>query len=330
MSMTPSTSRAVATEATKPPSFGAELATKAAAFKQALPPGINPEKFSRIVMTAVQRTPDLLKADRQSLWNACVQAAADGLIPDGREGALVVYKTKKKDADGRENWVEAVQFLPMVAGIKKRVRQSGEIATWDAYVVHKKDDFDFALGDNPFIHHKPFMDGDPGPIIAAYSVATLKTGEKSREVMTKTQLDRVKAASKTSGFGPWKDWESEMCRKTVVKRHAKSLPMSTDVQNLVDRDNDFATMEAVPNAAPRAIPNPLSDDAPALPAPDAPDWPTLLDDYSRDLADADTLDALDRIVAEQGALFTDAPDDVRADAKRHEAGERARVKGGAK
>ncbi len=327
MSMTPSTSRAVATDAAKPPSFGAELATKAAAFKQALPPGINPEKFSRIVMTAVQRTPDLLRADRQSLWNACVQAAADGLIPDGREGALVVYKTKKKDANGREEWIEAVQFLPMVAGIKKRVRQSGEIATWDAYVVHKKDDFDFALGDDPFIRHKPFMDGDPGPIIAAYSVATLKTGEKSREVMTKAQLDRVKAASKTSSFGPWKDWESEMCRKTVVKRHAKSLPMSTDVQSLVDRDNDFAPIDATANAAPRLVRDPLSDDVPALSPPDPIDWPARLDDYARALAEAETVDDLDRTVSEEGAAFTDAPDDVQAEAKRHEAGERARVKG---
>ena len=144
---------------------------------------------------------------------------------------------------GREIWVAKVQWMPMIAGIRKKVRNSGEIATWEVQVVHAKDHFEFELGDDPFIKHRPYMDGDRGAIIAAYSVATLKSGEKSREVMTKTQIDKVRAASKSKDRGPWVDWYDEMCRKTVARRHAKVLPMSTDLDDVIRRDDDLYDMK---------------------------------------------------------------------------------------
>jgi recombination protein RecT len=109
----------------------------------------------------------------------------------------------------------------MIAGLRKKVRNSGEIATWDAQVVHEKDHFEFELGDDPYIKHKPFMGGNRGKVIAAYSVATLKTGEKSREVMTVEQIERVRAMSKAKDRGPWVDHYEEMCRKTVARQWAE-------------------------------------------------------------------------------------------------------------
>ena len=215
----------------KQPSFAQELGGKINQFSAALPKHIPQERFARVVMTAVQRNPDLLKADRQSLWNSAMQAASDGLLPDGREGALVVYNTKDRD-----QWIKKVQWLPMVAGLRKKVRNSGEIVDWTAHVVHAKDEFAFELGDDPFIKHKPFMGGDRGPVIAAYSVATLKGGEKSREVMTRAELDKVRNASKSKDKGPWVDWFEEMCRKSVAKRHSKVLPMNSDLDDLMRRD----------------------------------------------------------------------------------------------
>ncbi len=222
----------------QPTSFAKELGSKVTQFSAALPRHIPHERFARVIMTAVQRNPDLLAADRQSLWNSAMQAAADGLLPDGREGALVIYNTKEKQ-DGRDVWIKKVQWLPMIAGIRKKVRNSGEITDWTAQVVHAKDEFEYELGDDPFIKHKPKLEGDRGQVVAAYSVATLKGGEKSREVMTRAELDKVRAASKSPDTGPWKGWFEEMCRKTVAKRHAKVLPMSTDLDDLIRRDDEL-------------------------------------------------------------------------------------------
>lgn len=197
-------------------------------FKAALPAHIPPERFIRVVMTALQNNPDLINCDRRSLWNAAMKAAQDGLLPDGREGALVPFKG-------------SVQWMPMILGLRKKVRNSGEIATWEAYVVFEKDHFEFELGDEPFIKHKPSLEEDRGKVIAAYSVATLKSGEKSREVMTIAELNKVRnvSNSKDNAKGPWKNWPEEMYRKTVARRHSKQLPMSSDLDDLIRRDDEL-------------------------------------------------------------------------------------------
>lgn len=236
----------------KLPSFGEQLKSKEGQFQAALPAHIPVERFMRVVMTAIQANPALARADRQSLWTSSIKAAQDGLLPDGREGALVIYNTKDgKDDKGKDIWIQKVQWMPMIAGIRKKVRNSGEIATWSAEVVHKLDHFEFELGDDPYIKHRPFMDGDPGPVIAAYSVAVLKSGEKSREVMTRAQLDKARAASKSKDKGPWVDWYEEMCRKTVARRHSKVLPVSTDLDDLIRRDDDLYDLQGARDEAQR-------------------------------------------------------------------------------
>jgi recombination protein RecT len=206
-----------------------QLDTMAAQFEAALPKHIPPERFLRVVMTAIQTNQDLLNVDRRSLLTACMKAAQDGLLPDGREGALVVYKDKRRGL--------IAQWLPMIAGIRKKVRNSGEIATWDVHTVYEKDLFEFELGDEPHIVHRPAR-GERGNIIAAYSVAVLKSGERSREVMFVEEINEIRERSRAANAGPWVTDYGEMAKKTVAKRHAKVLPMSTDLDDLLRREDD--------------------------------------------------------------------------------------------
>ena len=212
-----------------------QLASMEEQFKFALPSHIPVERFGRVVMTALQNNPKLVThCTRQSLWNACMKAAQDGLLPDGREGAIV----QNGDQAG---------WRPMIAGIRKKVRNSGEIATWDVHVVHAKDKFAYRLGDDPFIAHEPSLDEDPGPTIAAYSIAQLKGGEKSRDVMSIGSIRKIRDRSdawKAFKAGkikstPWQTDEDEMAKKTVARRHSKVLPMSTDLDDLMRRDDDL-------------------------------------------------------------------------------------------
>lgn len=246
-----------------------ELDTMEGQFKAALPAHIPPQRFARVVMTAIQQTPELMECDRRSLWGAAMKAAQDGLLPDGREGAMVVRRAWDKES--RQSY-KAVSWQPMISGIRKKVRNSGEIATWDAHVVHENDAFEFELGDEPFIRHKPALTNRGKPI-AAYSVATLKGGEKSREVMPiedvyaiRDQSDAWQAFSdgkiKTT---PWASNEGEMIRKTVARRHSKVLPMSTDLDDLMRRDDelyDFSgARERQEKQAAPTIAKPTVDDA---------------------------------------------------------------------
>lgn len=217
-------------------------------FKAGLPAHIPAERFMRVVMTAIQNNNDLLNVSRRSLWNAVMKAAQDGLLPDGREGAIVPYKGE-------------AQWMPMIAGIRKKVRNSGEIATWDVHAVHQNDAFEFELGDDPFIRHRPSLT-ERGEIIAVYSIATFKTGEKSRDVMSIGDVEKIRAKSRAKN-GPWSDptFYPEMAKKTVARRHSKVLPLSTDLDDLIRRDDELYDMKGAreeANAAADAAGRPRS------------------------------------------------------------------------
>lgn len=209
--------------------------------KFALPPHMTPERFQRIALTALQRKPDLLKCTQASLWNACLLAAQDGLMPDGREGAIVPFG---ENAAGKKQ-ADIATFMPMIGGLRKLARNSGDISDWLAFTVNAKDIFEVELGDSPKIIHKPYMGPEePGEIVAAYSVAWLKDGTISRDVMTIRDILKIKAKSKAAN-GPWGDatFFPEMCKKTVARRHYKSLPHSSDLDDVIQRDDETFALD---------------------------------------------------------------------------------------
>jgi recombination protein RecT len=214
-------------------------------FKAALPAHVSVDRFVRVTLTAVQTNPNLLNADRRTLFAAATKAAQMGLLPDGREGALVTFK-------------DQAQWMPMVAGIMKLVRNSGEISTWSVQAVYENDQFDFCLGDEEHITHKPNL-ANRGKLIAVYSIVTMKDGEKSREVMSVEDVLAIKARSRSGNSGPWVSDFSEMAKKTVIRRHSKRLPLSTDIDGVLKEDDElFMPEPAAPEAAQAA-------EAPAAP-----------------------------------------------------------------
>lgn len=204
-------------------------------FKMALPSHITPEKFQRVVMTAAQQNPDILSADRRTLLMSATKCATDGLLPDGREAAFVIFNTKVK-RDGKDVWVKAIQYIPMLAGLQKRARNTGQIAGIIAQVVHENDEFvrkpdDF---ETPVYHRPPPLGQSRGAPIGAYAIAKLKDGTIVAEVMDKEEIAKVAAVSRSRDregrpVGPWKDWETEMWRKTVFRRLSKWLPTDAEI-----------------------------------------------------------------------------------------------------
>lgn len=211
--------------------FGKQLDGMLGQFAAVLPPHISAKQFARVTLTAIQNNRDLLECERVSLWNACMRAAQDGLLPDGRHGAMVVFKDSRRG-------VKTAQWMPMIAGIRQKIRNSGEVATLDVEVVREKDHWEYERGDNPRIVHRP-APGERGRVIAAYSIAVLKSGERSREWMWVEDIEDIRKRSRAATSGPWVTDYAEMCKKTVARRHSKILPMSTDVFGVLNRDDEF-------------------------------------------------------------------------------------------
>lgn len=195
--------------------------------------------FVRVVLTAVQQTPRLIEADRRTLLLACMKAARDRLMPDGKEAVLNIYNTKvKDDKTGRDTWVESVQYLPMAAGLIKKMYQSGEVSFVDSAAVYANDEFIFERGDNPKLVHRPTMADDAGIIIAAYVVVKLTNGEIKREVMPRRDIEKVRAASKAPDGPGWKNWYDQFAIKSVIKRSYKQLPSSVELEQVIASDNE--------------------------------------------------------------------------------------------
>lgn len=211
---------------------------------KALPKDIDPDRFIRTVITAVQMNNELAFADRRSLLASCMKAAQDGLMPDGREAVLNIYSTKIKTPNG-DQWVPSVQYLPMVRGLLKVARNSGEIAHIDAAAVYEKDEFIFERGDDSKLVHRPYLGGeDPGPVIASYMIAKLTNGETHREVMSRRDIEKVREASKASNGPGWSKWYDQFAIKSVIKRGTKLLPQSSDrLLRVIEHDNDAMGFE---------------------------------------------------------------------------------------
>src|SRR5262245_37255569 len=175
--MNEATSRAIAPIV----EFRTQLEERAAEFARALPSFVSPEQYSRAALTAVAMNPKLLNVDRRSLLNALMRCAQDGLLPDGRQAVMVIYKDRERGP--------IAQYQAMVAGIRKLVQRSGEITRFEQTVVYERDQFSFQLGDRPEILHHPAIGGDRGPPLLVYSIAQFRDGTLSREIMTAEEIE---------------------------------------------------------------------------------------------------------------------------------------------
>ena len=209
-------------------------------FKLALPQHITSEKFTRIALTAINSNPSLLggDVDKKSVMAACMKAAQDGLVIDGREAALVIFN--KKEGNG---YVKAAQYMPMIAGVMKKMRNSGEISNISTGLVYKKEweqgKFEYIKGDVESLKHEPILFEEKGDMIGCYAVVTLKDGSKVREFMDMNQINKVRNVSRSKDKGPWVDWFEEMATKSVLHKVSKLCPQSSDLDGLFkDLDSD--------------------------------------------------------------------------------------------
>lgn len=271
-----------------------DLEKRASDFRLVLPSHIDPGKFQRTILTAAQNNRDLLQCDRRSLIIACMKAAQDALLPDGREAVIVAFNHKFKDADGWHS-TKLAQYLPMVQGLRKKILQSGEIKDLHAGLVYRQEidagRFVYEEGTERTLRHKPILEPDFAPsdddIALAYSVAEYRDGAKSFEVLRRWEIEQIRETSRTGAQfdakgnprdakGPWVDWFGEMAKKSVIRRHSKSLPMSGDILADVEaEDMDFAARSAVAllDSQKAAAPEPLPDETEDETGPDIKSFP---------------------------------------------------------
>lgn len=211
------------------------------------------ERFISVATDSVVRGGDLLQADLLSLVNSIRHAAIMGLEPTSimGEGAIVVYR------DSGQGGKKIAQFQPMVRGLSKLARNSGEIAAIGCDVVRKKDHFVFRSGSDPAVDHEPYLKGftgdeDPGEVVGAYAFVKLRNGELIPMLMSTADIFKRRQVSKSwqnSGeTSVWGMWPEEMMKKTVLRRLlVEKVPLSAKAQVALALDAEIDKPDGDPD-----------------------------------------------------------------------------------
>lgn len=214
----------------------AMIAARKTELAKMLPEHVSIERMERAFNNALMRAPEIAECDPTSVYDSVMRCAQDGLIPDGREAAIVVF--------GGKNGKKA-QYMPMVDGLLKLMRQSKEILSVVAHCVFDGDDFEYRIEDGTArLNHVPdvFAAGNRA-FKGVYAIAVMRSGEKVIEVMGKHDVDKVRAVSRSGNaqYGPWAQWYDRMAIKSVLRRLVRRLPSSSEMTSVIesiDRDID--------------------------------------------------------------------------------------------
>ena len=208
---------------------------------------MTPERFTRIVLSAISVNPQLGACTPNSFLGAMMTSAQLGLEVNTPLGQAYVLPYRNKGQ------LEA-QFQLGYKGLIDLAYRSGEVEVIQAHVVYEHDQFECEYGLDPKLSHKP-ADRDRGEPIKVYAVFKTKSGGFGFEVMS---MEDVRAhATKyskayNSGFSPWKTNFEEMAKKTVLKRVLKYAPLKSDfvraaVQDEVVKSTLSEDMFSVPD-----------------------------------------------------------------------------------
>lgn len=187
-------------------------------FKAALPSHLSPERFARVAITALTRTPKLQQCTQASFFKCLLDLSAMGIEPDGRRAHILPY--------GKE-----ATLIIDYKGLVELVRRSGDVVKIHSDVVCENDNFAHSMGD--ITEHTYDISKDRGAVIAAYSQVTLKSGAVQSEIMSKAEIDAIKNKSRAGRSGPWVDHYNQMACKTVFRRLTKWLTLSPEIMDAV-------------------------------------------------------------------------------------------------
>ena len=195
----------------------------------ALPRHMTADRMARIVMTEIRRIPALGKCNQTSLVGAVMQCAQLGLEPGNSLGHayLIPYGSD-------------VQLVIGYRGFIDLARRSGQIVSLEAHAVYDGDHFECVFGLDSNLRHEPDWQNpnrtDPAKLQFVYAVAKLKDGGVQFEVMSRAEVDAIRARSKAGRSGPWVTDYAAMALKTVIRRLFKYLPVSIELQQAVSLD----------------------------------------------------------------------------------------------
>jgi recombination protein RecT len=189
----------------------------------ALPKHLTPERMIRIAITCLRTNPALAECDMQSILASVMLASQLGLEP-GVLGQcfLIPYKT-------------TCTLVPGWLGILDLVSRAGKATAWTG-AVYKGDEFDWSLGDRPYVRHKP--SGDETELTHIYAIARTRGADwPIVEVWSVAKIIKHRERFNRVGERHYSYKHFEMYgRKVVLLQALKYVPRSIELATAFSLD----------------------------------------------------------------------------------------------
>lgn len=230
------TQETAAARTTKGPTMQQYIKQMQGEIKKALPSVMTPERFSRIVLSALSTNPKLAETSPQSFLGAMMTAAQLGMEPNTPLGQAYLIPFWNSKARALE-----CQFQLGYKGLIDLAYRSGDVSTIMAQVVYENDEFEYSFGLEPKLVHRPALEERGNPKFV-YAMFRTKDGGYGYEVMSIADVRaHAQKYSKAFNSGPWQTNFEEMAKKTVLKRVLKYAPLKSEFMRAVAQDEVVKT-----------------------------------------------------------------------------------------
>ena len=208
--------------ATQNKDFSIVLMDKLNSVSDALPRDFNKARFVQNTLSLLNDNPDLAKYGQAQIVGGLLKGAYLGLDFYAHECYLIPYG-------------KSLNYQTDYRGEKKLAKKYSirPIKDITAEIVREGDDFSVGIKDNVRVVNftpKPF---NTGKIVGAFALVEYVDGGIGIDTMSVAELENTRKHSKASNSPAWRDFTSEMYRKTVLRRLCKHIEI--DFENPTQR-----------------------------------------------------------------------------------------------
>jgi len=195
----------------------------------------------------ISKSPSLQKCAAQSVIDAVVNSSRVGISLN--PALRLAYLVPRKNAATLE-----ISYMGLITILKK----SGGCKYIEAFIVYQDEAFEYNPAEGKLNHTIYYAlteaEQKQRKIIGCYSRAVLLTNEVVFCFMPMWEIEKVKKFSEGSDskWSAWTNWEEEMIKKSVIKRHFKTLISNAEIAEVVEalrieEENNPLTKQTKPN-----------------------------------------------------------------------------------
>lgn len=192
----------------------------------ALPKHLTADRMARLALTQFSTNVALQSCTPQSIAASIMTASILGLEPGvNGQGYLIPYKAQ-------------CTFVPGWKGLVDIANRSGRVSVWTG-AVFQGDQFDYALGDTPFVRHQPGDEDDPAKMTHVYAIGRVNGSNwPVIEVWSMRKIWKHRDQYNKVGQRHYSFRDQEMyARKVPLLQVLKYMPASIELSNALAVSN---------------------------------------------------------------------------------------------